>query len=110
MSSSEFFMSWDRDFAGLPPIKLPDGSKLETLSDCRDYILALPKKEQKGWEPVVVELLKAAERDDGPWSFFARLMFSRTLHGVVGVGARPEKSDAKEAWKEKHKVRKVTER
>jgi hypothetical protein len=28
-------------FAGLPPSKLPDGRKLETLADCRSYILAL---------------------------------------------------------------------
>ena len=28
-------MSWDADFAGLPPIELPDGRKLETLADCR---------------------------------------------------------------------------
>jgi hypothetical protein len=27
----------DADFAGLPPIKLPDGRKHETLFDCRIY-------------------------------------------------------------------------
>jgi hypothetical protein len=30
-------MNWDADFAGLPPIKLPDGRKLETLADLRAY-------------------------------------------------------------------------
>jgi hypothetical protein len=28
-------MFWDDDFAGLPPIELPDGRKLETLADLR---------------------------------------------------------------------------
>jgi hypothetical protein len=27
-------MDWDADFAGLPPIELPDGRKLETLAEC----------------------------------------------------------------------------
>ena len=31
-------MDWDADFAGLPPIELPDGRKLETLADLRGYI------------------------------------------------------------------------
>ena len=39
-------MDWDADFAGLPPIELPDGRKLETLADLRGYILALPKRER----------------------------------------------------------------
>ena len=39
-------MEWDADFAGLPPIELPDGRKLETLADLRGYILALPKPER----------------------------------------------------------------
>ena len=73
------------------PIGLPDGRKQETLSGCRAYILALPAKEQKSWEPVVAALLTAAERDDSPWSFFARLSFSRKLHGVEGV-ARARRS------------------
>ena len=39
-------MDWDADFAGLPPIELPDGRKLETWADCAGYILELPKKQQ----------------------------------------------------------------
>ena len=39
-------MNWDADFAGLPPIELQDGRKLETLADLRGYILALPKQER----------------------------------------------------------------
>lgn len=91
---------WDVDFAGLPPVKLPDGRKLETLADCRAYILALPKVEQSRWEPVVKELLGAAELGGG-WPFFARLAFSRTLHGVDGVGPRPEPPVKGAAWKAK---------
>ena len=38
-------MDWDADFAGLPPIDLPDGRK---LGECAAYILELPKKQQQG--------------------------------------------------------------
>jgi hypothetical protein len=40
-------MNWDADFAGLPPIDLPDGRRLETLGECAAYILELPKREQE---------------------------------------------------------------
>ena len=36
--------NWGADFDGLPQIKLPDGRNLETLADCRAYILALPEQ------------------------------------------------------------------
>jgi len=75
-------MNWEADFAGLPPIELPDGRKLKTLSDLRGYILALPKSEQaKHWMPVAAELFKAAEYG-GPFLITARSIFSRALHGV----------------------------
>jgi hypothetical protein len=53
-------MNWDADFADLPPVTLPDGRKLATLSDLRGYILALPKREQAEprWQDVAGELLK----------------------------------------------------
>ena len=56
-------IGWDADFAGLPPIELPDGRKLETLAECAAYILELPKKQQQEprWQQVTAELLKAAE-------------------------------------------------
>ena len=50
-------MFWDTDFAGLPPIELPDGRKLETLADLRGYILALPKQERLRWSDAVAVLL-----------------------------------------------------
>ena len=31
-AKSACVVNWDADFAGLPPIELPDGRKLETLS------------------------------------------------------------------------------
>lgn len=60
-------MNWDQDFAGLPPIKLPDGRELETLADLRGYILKLPERQQQEarWQHAIVELLKAAERGGG---------------------------------------------
>ena len=62
-------MDWDADFAGLPPIELPDGRKLETLADLRGYILALPKQERLRWNDAVAVLLKAAEHG-GPFRFY----------------------------------------
>ena len=61
-------MSWDAAFTDLPPISLPDGRKLETLADCRAYILALPEREQKQrhWEHAAEALLRAAEHG-GPF-------------------------------------------
>jgi hypothetical protein len=98
-------MNWDADFAGLPPIELPDGQKLETLADCRAYILALPAKEHARWAGVVAELLKAAEHG-GPFCFTARLVFSRQLHGVTGVGPMPEPRESKpDRWKARRKQR-----
>ena len=51
-------MSWDADFAGLPPIELPDGRKLETLAECAAYILELPKRQQEDprWQQVTEQL------------------------------------------------------
>jgi hypothetical protein len=97
-------MDWDADFAGLPPIDLPDGRKLETLADCRGYILELPAREYARWEGVVAELLKAAEHG-GPFRFTARMAFGRALHGVSGVGSAPEPRDNGAAWKAKRALR-----
>lgn len=83
-------MNWSAVFAGLPPIELPNGGKLKTLADLRCYILKLPEREQPRWESVVAVLLQAAQHG-GPFCFVARVAFSRTLHGVEGVGPRPER-------------------
>jgi hypothetical protein len=59
-------VNWDADFAGLPPIDLPDGRKLETLADCRAYILALPRRDQARWEawrPVSLHRMRALRAD-----------------------------------------------
>ena len=98
-------MDWDADFAGLPPIELPDGRKLETLADLRGYILALPKQERLRWNDAVAALLKAAEHG-GPFCFIARVSFSRTLHGMSGVGPIPKMPDKNAAWKAKRARRK----
>ena len=98
-------MDWDADFAGLPPIELPDGRKLETLADLRGYILALPKQERLRWNDAVAVLLKAAEHG-GPFRFIARVAFSRTLHGMSGVGPIPKAPDKNAAWRAKRRDRK----
>jgi hypothetical protein len=84
---------------------LPDGRELETLADCRAYILALPAKEHARWEGVVAMLLNAAEQGGG-WRFIARVSFSNALHGVSGVEPPPtprrqERSMEGEASREK---------
>jgi hypothetical protein len=97
-------MNWDSDFAGLPPIDLPDGRRLATLAECRTYILALPKSQQPRWEGVAGELLKAATHG-GPFCFIARVAFGRALHGVSGVGPIPEPRDTGAVWKAKRAKR-----
>jgi hypothetical protein len=53
--------SWSRPFED--PIELPDGRKLLTLKNAADYIMALPKAEQKHekWETAIGYLIVAAE-------------------------------------------------
>jgi hypothetical protein len=100
-------VNWDQGFAGLPAIKLPNGRNLETLADCRAYILALPVREQQEdrWQHATAQLLKAAELGGG-WPLFARLAFSRALHGVPGVEPPPRATDKNAAWKAKRAARK----
>ena len=47
-------LNWDADFDDLPPIELPDGRKLETLTECAAYILELPKRQEE--EPADVAM------------------------------------------------------
>jgi hypothetical protein len=78
-------MNWEATFTALPAINLPDGRKLETLADCRTYILALPSRQQEAhWQDATDALLKAAQHG-GPFLFIARVAFSRALSGTVGV-------------------------
>jgi hypothetical protein len=100
-------MNWDANFAGLPPIELPDDRKLETLAECAAYILELPKKQQQEpqWQRVTALLLRAAE-EGGGWPFLARVSFSNALHGVSGVGPPPKARDKQAAWKAKRAARK----
>ena len=100
-------MDWDADFAGLPPIELADGRKLETLAECAAYILELPKKQQHEaqWQRVTALLLRAAEYGGG-WRFLARVSFANALHGVSGVGSSPKARDKNATWKAKRAARK----
>jgi len=100
-------MNRDADFAGLPPIELPDGRKLETLAECASYVLELPKKQQQEpqWQRVTALLLRAAEEDSG-WPFLARVSLSNALHGVSGAGPPPKAPDKNAAWKAKRAARK----
>jgi hypothetical protein len=100
-------VNWDADFAGLPPVKLPDGRRLETLGECAAFILELPKRDQDSprWQQVTAELLKAAQLSS-VFRFTAGIAFGRALHGVSGVGLAPEPRDTGAAWKAKRAKRK----
>jgi hypothetical protein len=56
--------NWNRPFED--PIELPDGRKLLTLKNAADYIMKLPKPEQKHekWQTAVHCLIGAAEGRD----------------------------------------------
>jgi len=99
-------MNWDADFAGLPPIELPDGRRLETLGECAAFILELPRRDQESpqWQQVTAELLKAATHGS-VFRFIARVAFGRALHGVSGVDPAPESPGASAAWKAKRAKR-----
>ena len=100
-------MDWDADLAGLPPIDLADGRKLETLGECAAYILELPKKQQQEpqWQRVTALLLRAAE-EGGGWRFLARVSFSNALYGVSGAGPPPKLRDKQATWQAKRAARK----
>jgi len=99
--------NWNADFAGLPPIDLPDGRKLETLAHCAAYIFALPEEQQQEpqWQRATALLLRAAE-EGGGWSFLARVSFANALHGISGTGPPPKPRDKNADWKAKRAARK----
>ena len=53
-------MNWDADFAGLPPIKLPDGRELET-----DRPLEPPRTMREGRSRTRIGAERASERKSG---------------------------------------------
>jgi hypothetical protein len=72
---------WSRSFED--PIELPDGRKLLTLKNAADYIMKLPKAEQKHekWQTAVEVLIMAAE-GRGPL-MHARIGVLQALHRNV---------------------------
>ena len=107
-------MDWDADFAGLPPIELPDGRKLETLAECAGYILALPKRQQQEarWQQVTAAvaegrgtrrrvavlrasgLLQGTAQRVGRWSAYRRPRQERSVEGE----ARSEETAMTTVW------------
>jgi hypothetical protein len=75
---------WHASFADHPPIVLPDGRKLKTLADCRDYAGALSARGRKAarWQYATAALLVAAEHG-GPLVTVARMAVTRALRGTV---------------------------
>lgn len=69
---------WSRQFDD--PIPLPDGGKLITLKHAADYIMKLPKAEQKHekWQTAIRCLIGAAEGRD--FLMHARIGVLRALH------------------------------
>lgn len=74
-------MTWSRAFDD--PVPLPSGEALRTLREAADYIMKLPKDQQKQprWQAAVEALLMAAE-GRGP-ILHARIGMLRALNGVA---------------------------
>jgi hypothetical protein len=72
-------MPWSARFD--QPITLREGGKLITLQHAADYIIKLPRHEQKQerWQIAVENLLNAAEMGGG-WLMFARIGVMRALN------------------------------
>jgi len=71
---------WSRPFED--PIVLPDGRKLLTLKNAADYIMKLPKAEQKQEKWQTVEVLIMAAEGRGPL-MHARIGVMRALNRNV---------------------------
>lgn len=87
-------MNWQAklEFA---PVVTPDGKKLETLADARDYLLKHPN------EDCAKAVLYAAEHPSQLPLHIARQMLARAVHGPPG---RPEPIPRKPTWKDKRKA------
>ena len=81
--------SWKRPFDD--PIPLPRGRQLVTLKDAADYILKLPKAEQKleEWQAATETLIMAAE-GRGPL-LHARIGIMRALNRHVERMFNPDR-------------------
>jgi hypothetical protein len=78
---------WNRPFED--PILLPDGRELLTLKDAADYIMKLPKAEQKHekWQTAAEVLIMAAE-GRGPL-MHARIGVLQALTGTSSAYSKP---------------------
>jgi hypothetical protein len=85
-------VGWSREFDD--PIPLPNGRQLVTLKDTADYIMKLPKAEQKleEWETATEALIMAAE-GRGPL-LHARVGMLRALNRHVERVFNPDRKDA----------------
>ena len=72
-------MPWSTPFD--EPIALRGGRTLTTLQQAADYIMKLPKAEQREtrWQTAVEHLINAAETGGG-WLMFARIGMMRALY------------------------------
>ena len=72
-------MPWSAPFDD--PITLRGGSRLVTLQQAADYIVALPETAQHEmhWQIAVENLINAAETGGG-WLMFARIAMMRALN------------------------------
>jgi hypothetical protein len=69
---------WSREFDD--PVPLPKGKPLLTLKDAANYIMKLPKAEQKleEWQTATATLIRAAEGRD--FLMHARIGVLRAIH------------------------------
>jgi hypothetical protein len=82
---------WFRPFDD--PIDLPRGRQLVTLEDAADYIMKLPKAEQKleEWQTATEILIKTAEGRD--FLMHARIGMMRALNRNVERVFNPDRKD-----------------
>jgi len=88
-----------------PPVPLPGGGSLKTVSDADNYVGRLTKRDQQRpeWKTAADYLVKAAA--DPAWAFFARRAVYIALHGddQTPLAIKPSKDEAyrarRQAWK-----------
>ena len=84
---------WSRAFDD--PITLPDGGEIVTLKDAADYVMTLPKADQKldEWQTAIGCLIGAAEGRD--FLLHARVAVLRALNRHGSATSRPRRKSAK---------------
>ncbi len=90
-------MTWSRRFED--PIRLPDGTELQTLREAGNYIASLPRAEHESerWQAAIEALIMAAQ-DRGPL-LHARVGMLQALHHGRPAPLRPPQRKPAKAYR-----------